>query len=199
MEEDPSTVYRRGRAIYISPLTQASSLELPQLSFLTFPSIKPNISANTNDDDPLLFHIHSEPNDPSNHYTSHAFLFELTGMIFEIYCRRYSSLSPIGRLGEEFWLGDWSLYVKNTDDTPAQRLRKKELREELANLKSLDRQHKQVLQEKEEKWALQQKALVDIIQELDEKMAVDVALVKKLVTDVDVSIKKAVKELEGLV
>ncbi|EHA23825.1 hypothetical protein ASPNIDRAFT_40114 [Aspergillus niger ATCC 1015] len=79
------------------------------------------------------------------------------------------------------------------------RLRKKELREELANLKSLDRQHKQVLQEKEEKWALQQKALVDIIQELDEKMAVDVALVKKLVTDVDVSIKKAVKELEGLV
>lgn len=91
------------------------------------------------------------------------------------------------------------MYVKNTDDTPAQRLRKKELREELANLKSLDRQHKQVLQEKEEKWALQQKALVDIIQELDEKMAVDVALVKKLVTDVDVSIKKAVKELEGLV
>ncbi|KAI2815690.1 hypothetical protein CBS115989_7512 [Aspergillus niger] len=85
------------------------------------------------------------------------------------------------------------------DLTPAQRLRKKELREELANLKSLERQHKQLLQEKEEKWAMQRKVLVDMIKIHDEKMAVDVAPVKKLVTDVDISIKKAVEELEGLV
>ncbi|GCB26738.1 diphthamide biosynthesis protein 4 [Aspergillus awamori] len=53
---------------------------------LTSPSIKLNATANINNGDPLLFHFYSKLDDPGNSYTSQDFVFELTGMVFDMYC-----------------------------------------------------------------------------------------------------------------
>ncbi|OJJ75008.1 hypothetical protein ASPBRDRAFT_118951 [Aspergillus brasiliensis CBS 101740] len=65
-----------------SSISSSSSI-MPRSS----PSIEPNTTANANIDDPLLWHFYSKLTDRSNLYTSQDFLFEVTGLIFEIYCQ----------------------------------------------------------------------------------------------------------------
>ncbi|XRM39870.1 hypothetical protein ABZX51_003203 [Aspergillus tubingensis] len=54
--------------------------------FLPSPAIKANATAIIDNGDPLLFHFCSKLSGPANSYTSQDFLFELTGMVFDVYC-----------------------------------------------------------------------------------------------------------------
>lgn len=66
------------------------AINVPSLPSVTpslpSPAIKPNATASIDNGDPLLFHFCSKLNGPANSYTSHDFLFELTGMVFDVYC-----------------------------------------------------------------------------------------------------------------
>ncbi|PYH65542.1 DnaJ domain protein [Aspergillus vadensis CBS 113365] len=100
-ESDAESVMDEAGAICPSPLTRTSSLppstlllsllsrppSLPSVTpFLSSPAIKPNATANIDNGDPLLFHFCSKLDGPANSYTSQDFLFELTGMVFDVYC-----------------------------------------------------------------------------------------------------------------
>ncbi|BCR95652.1 DnaJ domain protein [Aspergillus luchuensis] len=70
--------------------SDSSIFDPPSLPFVTpflpSPAIKPNATASIDNGDPLLFHFCSKLDGPVNSYTSQDFLFELTGMVFDVYC-----------------------------------------------------------------------------------------------------------------
>ncbi|PYH31044.1 uncharacterized protein BO87DRAFT_461664 [Aspergillus neoniger CBS 115656] len=85
------------------------------------------------------------------------------------------------------------------DLTEGQKLRKKELREEITRLKELEREHHEALQIKTEQWDTARKALVDALERHDSERQESFAPDYKLSKELDEKIKSAVSEIKGLV
>ncbi|KAI2832114.1 hypothetical protein CBS63078_11110 [Aspergillus niger] len=83
--------------------------------------------------------------------------------------------------------------------TPAQHLRKKELRDELAMRQEAEKLKRSIVQEKEEMWAARKLWHEEQMKACLEAMEEDLVPARKDVDEEDVSIKKVVKELKSLV
>ncbi|RAH63044.1 hypothetical protein BO85DRAFT_16104 [Aspergillus piperis CBS 112811] len=85
------------------------------------------------------------------------------------------------------------------DLTEGQKLRKKELREEIARLKEREREHNEALRVKTEQWDTARKGLVDAVERHDSERAESFAPDYQLSKELDEQIKSAVAEIKGLV
>ncbi|GLB09601.1 hypothetical protein AtubIFM57258_005526 [Aspergillus tubingensis] len=85
------------------------------------------------------------------------------------------------------------------DLTEGQKLRKKELREEITRLKELEREHHEALQIKTEQWDTARRALVATLERHDSERRESFAPDYKLSKELDEKIKSAVSEIKGLV
>ncbi|BCR94857.1 uncharacterized protein AKAW2_11903S [Aspergillus luchuensis] len=84
------------------------------------------------------------------------------------------------------------------DLTEGQKLRKKELREEIARLKEREREHNEALRVKTEQWDTARKGLVDAVERHDSERAESFAPDYQLSKELDEQIKSAVAEIKGL-
>ncbi|RAK89903.1 hypothetical protein BO79DRAFT_244785 [Aspergillus costaricaensis CBS 115574] len=82
--------------------------------------------------------------------------------------------------------------------TESQKLRKKELREEIARLKEREREHNEALRVKTEQWDTARKGLVDAVERHDSERAESFAPDYQLSKELDEQIKSAVAEIKGL-
>ena len=85
------------------------------------------------------------------------------------------------------------------DLTEGQKLRKKELREEITRLKELEREHNEALQVKTEQWDTARRALVATLERHDSERQESFAPDYKLSKELDEKIKSAVSEIKDLV
>ncbi|OJI81788.1 hypothetical protein ASPTUDRAFT_933569 [Aspergillus tubingensis CBS 134.48] len=85
------------------------------------------------------------------------------------------------------------------DLTEGQKLREKELREEITRLKELEREHHEALQIKTEQWDTARRALVATLERHDSERRESFAPDYKLSKELDEKIKSAVSEIKGLV
>ena len=83
--------------------------------------------------------------------------------------------------------------------TPAQKLRKKELRDELQRLKLLEDEYREEFNRKKDQWTSSRKELVDQLVALDESYKTNIETDEKRLADVDSEIKDVVMELKNLV
>lgn len=81
------------------------------------------------------------------------------------------------------------------DLTEGQKLRKKELREEITRLKELEREHHEALQVKTEQWDTARRALVATLERHDSERQESFAPDYKLSKELDEKIKSAVSEI----